>query len=228
MYSALTQLLLGSNALPTVQAHRQRLHARIGEVESELMALKMCYNSFAPINDLPAEVMSNILLLNATEVMDEYPTWHKKSMSWISSTQVCRQWRAVALNFPTLWSNVLFVHPELAECMIRLSKDAPLTVRAVVHGTEFIGAISKIFAQSHRLRALDLSGVAAPAFVSALTTPAPLLMNLALSPPPNVTMTSQPASSRDRHLHSTHLRCDTLPLRRGINSRWDQTSLPWS
>jgi hypothetical protein len=149
----------------------------------------MSYNSFAPINNLPAEVMSSIILLNATEIMDEYPTWHQKSMSWISSTQVCRQWRAVALDFPALWSKILFVHPELAESMIRLSKDAPLTVKAVVHGTEFIDAISKIFAQSHRLRTLDLSGFASPAFISAFTTPAPVLKNLVLSPPPNVTVT---------------------------------------
>ncbi|KZV71576.1 hypothetical protein PENSPDRAFT_751671 [Peniophora sp. CONT] len=48
------------------------------------------------------------------------------SLGWIVLAHVCSRWRAVGLDLPQLWGNILFVFPKAVHDVLARSRDAPL------------------------------------------------------------------------------------------------------
>ncbi|KAH9841840.1 uncharacterized protein C8Q71DRAFT_739039 [Rhodofomes roseus] len=109
-----------------------RLHARNVEVKAEI-------NALSPICRLPDELLVAIFMYCValqgdldtvwTENSAYFPGQRQRPYSWIVLSQVCRQWRRVALDFPALWSSVFLAAGEdfIAE-VLRRSQRMPLDV----------------------------------------------------------------------------------------------------
>ncbi|KZV64217.1 hypothetical protein PENSPDRAFT_656753 [Peniophora sp. CONT] len=54
-------------------------------------------------------------------------TW--QTLGWIRLTHVCRRWRYIGLNRPSLWASVVTNFPRASEIMIARAKNAPFTLR---------------------------------------------------------------------------------------------------
>lgn len=60
---------------------------------------------------------------------DEWDMYHPGPYSWMTSTQVCRAWRQIALGDSQIWSHVSITSPEMtAEMFKRAGPEVPLTV----------------------------------------------------------------------------------------------------
>ncbi|KAI0039928.1 hypothetical protein FA95DRAFT_1462389, partial [Auriscalpium vulgare] len=66
------------------------------------------HNAGLPVSRLPPEILSAVFSI-LTDI--DRPRNHGKSLAWISITHVCRKWRDVALNNPTLWSTIILPFP---------------------------------------------------------------------------------------------------------------------
>ncbi|KAF6761923.1 hypothetical protein DFP72DRAFT_877455 [Ephemerocybe angulata] len=110
------------------------LARRIHQLECELRALRTCHNAVTLTCRLPPEILSRIFIDLASMGLSAWYTLaankkpRKVSVSWLRVTFVCRHWRSVALQSPSLWSNLVFSNANLAEAMLTRSKGAPLTI----------------------------------------------------------------------------------------------------
>ncbi|KAI0050280.1 hypothetical protein FA95DRAFT_640882 [Auriscalpium vulgare] len=83
--------------------------------------------------------------------------------STIILTHVCQRWRAVALDYPLLWSTISFRTPYLARLMLDRSQDAPLIIRCdFVRENEIESQVAPIYkaarrALRHSSRAKEIS-----------------------------------------------------------------------
>jgi hypothetical protein len=60
----------------------------------------------APIHSLPDEILEVIFLINTSKLVVQ--NHHYDPYSTILATaQVCQRWRAVALNYPVIWSRII-------------------------------------------------------------------------------------------------------------------------
>ncbi|TEB23193.1 hypothetical protein FA13DRAFT_1640179, partial [Coprinellus micaceus] len=89
-------------------------------LRAEILALQSHRNTLRPINRLPPEIFSTIFQLVKDDITEA------ERVSWIKVTHVCRYWREIALDHASLWSNISFIHPELAKVMHIRSKISPL------------------------------------------------------------------------------------------------------
>ncbi|KAH6914640.1 hypothetical protein BKA70DRAFT_1510014 [Coprinopsis sp. MPI-PUGE-AT-0042] len=93
------------------------------DIDSQILSLKK-RNELAPVSSLPAELLSKIFHLCTRKDID--PTQFKALaiITWVSA-----RWRAIALDDPSLWSNVSpsFGTKWLA-AFVQRSKPAPLSV----------------------------------------------------------------------------------------------------
>ncbi|KAI0265896.1 hypothetical protein BC834DRAFT_1041554 [Gloeopeniophorella convolvens] len=79
--------------------------------------------------DLPVEVLERIFLCYAEPRPNNSAAYRKSSPEWLPITHVCRTWRAVAHNCPTLWSSIPpNVSVFWADVMQQRSKPAPMDV----------------------------------------------------------------------------------------------------
>ncbi|KAA1479414.1 hypothetical protein DENSPDRAFT_145823 [Dentipellis sp. KUC8613] len=73
-------------------------------------SLRFYYNSLAPVNRLPAEVLTRVFsflqVLDPPRNLDHAKPAVPHDIGWLRATHVCRQWRIAALGHPRLWSNV--------------------------------------------------------------------------------------------------------------------------
>ena len=65
----------------------------------------------APIHDLPDELLAIIFLINTSKPLtvkrrNKYRTYDPLSTT-LATTQVCRRWRTVVLNYPVIWSRII-------------------------------------------------------------------------------------------------------------------------
>ncbi|KAF9257086.1 hypothetical protein L218DRAFT_991190 [Marasmius fiardii PR-910] len=150
---------------------------KIERAEEELRKLRSEHNSLVPFSRLHPEVMS-IIFRNC---ITHRPSYWYHPMFWLNATQVCRQWRLIALNSASTWSLIDFSHPSLTHEMILRSKAAPLDIEVTQHTLNprtFIG-LKEALSHIDRIRRLVLH--ASPslsdteAFLANLNKPAPLL-----------------------------------------------------
>lgn len=128
------------------------------------------------IHALANELLAAIFLLNTD------------ATTTIRSSQVCRRWRQVALEYPILWARMLdfdLDSAEWSEELLRRSKDLPIDViqkktyslsQPIVNLSQPIRHLGRALAQSHRWRTFmtELDDVD-EAFIPALSHPAPHL-----------------------------------------------------
>ncbi|KAJ3543544.1 hypothetical protein NMY22_g3113 [Coprinellus aureogranulatus] len=187
MLSQETQALLEDNTTEA-QCRRDRLTARIRQLKAEITTLEGCYNSLSMPNRLPAEILSNIFL----NILLQYRQWishsgEKEGLRWMPLTQVCRHWRSVALNCPTLWAHISFSSPAITEVMLERSRDAPLVLESSSDGGPHMHEFfCRWLSQPQRLRVVSLSqrdadSLDVNSILSKWSRPAPLLEKLRLS-----------------------------------------------
>ena len=60
----------------------------------------------APIHNLPDEILEEIFLINTSKsVVRNHP--HDPHSTTLATSQVCQRWRAVALDYPIIWSRII-------------------------------------------------------------------------------------------------------------------------
>jgi len=112
---------------------RQLIDAEIKSLEDTIRALKIRRNALVPISSLPPEVIATIfsfVRLPEHFIMAEEPD----QLECLRVAHVCHQWREVALNHPSFWSNinVTTVSPAGVAEMLARSKAVPLHLEARV------------------------------------------------------------------------------------------------
>ncbi|TFY58188.1 hypothetical protein EVG20_g8251 [Dentipellis fragilis] len=87
---------------------RRTLDLEMDAVAKVLCSLRFRYNAATPVNQLPPELLTKIFSILQTIDLPpngkpNTPDYHT---GWLRVTQICRQWRFAALDYPHLWSNI--------------------------------------------------------------------------------------------------------------------------
>ncbi|KAF5341820.1 hypothetical protein D9611_001178 [Ephemerocybe angulata] len=152
---------------PEFDAHRQRVETRLSELKGEIKAREdeMCIlrnfrNSVLPVNLLPPEILSTILVSFVSETRrstDHSRTALGKMEPWLTVTRVCRHWRDVAMKCSRLWSNLSFSTPAFAQVMLERSLQARLSISInLVKKHRFLDILTTALSQNRRLRSVDI------------------------------------------------------------------------
>ncbi|KAJ6552226.1 hypothetical protein DFH09DRAFT_1038838 [Mycena vulgaris] len=158
----------GARALLSLQPFELSLFQR---------ALRTRRNSLAPISRLPTEVLAPILELCPT-IDDDRPHFHTGNFILrLTSAQVCRRWREIALKSSHFWTHIVLSRPRWALEMLHRSRAAPLTVGVALGAatTKTIAARELVLVQLSRIRELHVDVPTPRSLPSALLAPAPLL-----------------------------------------------------
>ncbi|KAI3621800.1 hypothetical protein WG66_015977 [Moniliophthora roreri] len=97
------------------------LQKDIFETEVYLCQLKEKLNTLIPISRLPNELLARILAF-CVSTLSSYRS------QCLGVTHVCRHWRSVALNSPSVWTAPKFDKPTLARHMLERARSAPLSI----------------------------------------------------------------------------------------------------
>ncbi|KAG1821729.1 uncharacterized protein BJ212DRAFT_1477576 [Suillus subaureus] len=105
------------------------------EIDEDLAALtestrilRFRRNGLAPISGLPNEILTAIFeYLEEEERLDGYDS--EDTPACVAVTHVCRHWRNVTLECPTLWRFISSSSPFWLDVMLERSKETPLIVR---------------------------------------------------------------------------------------------------
>ncbi|KAF6758136.1 hypothetical protein DFP72DRAFT_1167560 [Ephemerocybe angulata] len=156
MWSIATQKLLDEDGKILANEHRELIRKRVNDLKDEICALHLLHNTIAPINRLPPEILSRILVQSSDECRQD-------SLSWIQATHTCHHWRMVALDCAALWSDISFVNPAFTKVMLARSKNAPLHVDLRTSYTRttpvIYEALSEVLDQGSRLRSIAIDNV---------------------------------------------------------------------
>ncbi|KAF5330516.1 hypothetical protein D9619_005218 [Psilocybe cf. subviscida] len=130
------------------------LEARRLVLQKHIQELRTLRNTYAPISKLPDEVLLEIFAL--TQKLYPQDKWYQEV------THVCRSWRDIAIDAPTLWTNPPLSKHDFSMLMLARSKSADLTISiprttpiiTVEHVLNRIGCI-KILTVRLEVQALD-------------------------------------------------------------------------
>jgi len=154
-------------------------------LEDSMRILKSRRNVLAPISRLPPEMLAKIFSFRAVESAES-----PNPLEWIRISHVSRHWRAVALDCPSLWGNLVFSRPKWSEEMLKRSKMASLVVKADLTciTPRIFEAVRLALLHGPRIHELQLR--AASATIERLLTTdssfeAPMISSLSLSVPRN-------------------------------------------
>lgn len=125
-YSELTD----SSSVEGAIAETQLLRERLAEHEH---ALRRYQNTLVPINRLPAELISHIFRYCGpfTSCIQWRPLPEEKTPSF-GFSRVCRRWRSVALNDPTIWTNPTCANRFMAQELPARARGLPLDVNMIL------------------------------------------------------------------------------------------------
>lgn len=204
--------------------NRRQIDQEVQRLEDSIRTLKSRRNILAPISRIPPEMLSKIFSYRTSESSEG-----NNPLEWIRLTHVSRYWRAVALDCPSLWGNLVFSRPKWSEEMLKRSKMANLTIKA-----DLICITPKIFeavrlALLHGPRVQELQLLATSATIERLlggtSFEAPMLQSLSLAVP----RYSRIGSDEGATLPGNVLCGETPYLRRvelrKCNLRWDSALL---
>ncbi|KAI0091663.1 hypothetical protein BDY19DRAFT_639479 [Irpex rosettiformis] len=128
--------------------------SRIAEISRELRSTR---NSFASINCLPLEILSEIFLcLQTSDSAIFTPLLFRE---WLQVIHVCRHWRKVAHGCALLWTKIDVCAPqELVKEMLERSRNAGLEVKAILSraSSRTLSNWASIIVHSRRIRTLHL------------------------------------------------------------------------
>ena len=120
----------------------------------------------APIHGLPDELLEIIFLINTSRPLtikqgNENHTYDPHSTT-LASTQVCRRWRTVALDYPVIWSRIIDYerHPlEWIETLLARSGSSLIDVGGVLEPVKLQDTRGKLVLQSIFQRITALKSV---------------------------------------------------------------------
>ncbi|RDB16623.1 hypothetical protein Hypma_002868 [Hypsizygus marmoreus] len=180
------------------EAAYARIQREIEAFEEVIREWREHRNTLSSIARLPPEILSHVFKCVADALM---AIAGYRKLRWILVSHVCRHWRRVALECPSLWTNIPISHPHWAKEMLVRSHMAPLTIVASVdvvrrhrynptHQGDHCQPTSQtavIDSLKHlpRIRALSLTQSSAPDLLADIfqyfNTAAPILNTLTIS-----------------------------------------------
>ena len=91
------------------------------------------------ISRLPNETLEAIFICGARDYHSKYLKYRvrlptRTPPSWVNVSYVCRHWRNIALNRPTLWTYLFITSPRWTEELLSRSKQAPLRLYVDITG----------------------------------------------------------------------------------------------
>ncbi|KAJ3540378.1 hypothetical protein NMY22_g4320 [Coprinellus aureogranulatus] len=109
-------------------------------------------NASLPVNRLPPEILLTIFEILKTYAKEEQGNG-EPPLSWFRVTFVCRRWRTIALDSPSLWTTIDCMNPAVADVMLARSKNALLDVSC----TNWMSprdeeALRNVLSQAERIR----------------------------------------------------------------------------
>ncbi|KAI0044861.1 hypothetical protein FA95DRAFT_211871 [Auriscalpium vulgare] len=143
--------------------------------------------ALSPVTRLPPEILCDVLhWCRSVWPPSKYPVLnddglvlrHSLDIGWINMTHVCRQWRTVALNDPTLWSHIIVqTHgSRWLEEMFARSRSAALIVDGKHNEAPALAALII----KHLPHTAELH-IDSKLIVNGLCVPAPLLQRISLT-----------------------------------------------
>ncbi|KAL0573389.1 hypothetical protein V5O48_008563 [Marasmius crinis-equi] len=179
----------------------------------ETRRAKAKHNTLVPISRLPTEIIRIIL----GYCVSHRSTGRPYKLTWLNATHVCRQWRSVALESASIWSQIDFSRPELAREMIARSRAAPLdvVVTRLVLTSRIYAVLIEAISNTGRLRTLVLpaayhmNGVD---LFARLNKPAPLLHTLDLTAKPYDALPKKPFAGKTPALRKLKITGFHFPL----------------
>ena len=215
----------------------KKTRTQIDKELANLSALKACRNALAPISRLPPELLSTIFTYTASasihsEWLPEsrlYPFW-RRPMAWMKVTQVCRRWRAVALQCPMLWTHICLSDYHLTRKMLRRSKNLPIFVESDLssrRNSRLFQAMWIALDHLPRIQALHIRSSLSQLqrIFTKLTGPAPILESLHISKIYNRHTAGGDVFTVPAHLfHGNLPRLRRIQLR-GCNFEWASPNL---
>ncbi|KAF8074861.1 hypothetical protein FPV67DRAFT_1445873 [Lyophyllum atratum] len=204
---------------------RRLIDQEMQGLEDSIRALKSRRNILAPISHLPPEMLAKIFSFRAAESAESI-----NPLEWVRVSHVSRHWRAVALDSPSLWANLVFTRPKWSEEMLKRSKMASLVVKADLTciTPRIFEAVRLALLYGSRVQELQLH--AASATIDRLLTAdpsfeAPMIHSLSLSVP----RTTRFGTDEGFTLPETVLKGETPYLRKvdlqKCNISWDSSLL---
>jgi hypothetical protein len=111
---------------------RQTIDDEIQSFEESIRALRRRRNALAPISSLPPEVFATIF--SFVRLPDCIILSEPDQLACLRVSQVCHQWREIALNQPLLWSHIDFTSVTSAGAaeMLSRARAVPLHLEAIV------------------------------------------------------------------------------------------------
>ncbi|KAF5330517.1 hypothetical protein D9619_005219 [Psilocybe cf. subviscida] len=89
-------------------------------MQMRIQELKLRRNTYAPVSKIPDEVLLEIFVLNKTIFPEDESFWRV--------SHVCRRWRYVAVEAPTLWTKPPLLFHAFTMFMLERSRSADLTI----------------------------------------------------------------------------------------------------
>ncbi|KAI0266789.1 hypothetical protein BC834DRAFT_113384 [Gloeopeniophorella convolvens] len=101
-----------------------------------------------PVARLPVETL--LAIFSHLPAVDPFP-------GWAAVTQVCKHWRRIALNFPSLWTQIPLAKDACAQRALKLSRDLPIRVVSPSADRQVdAAAVGSILRHIQRIEVLDL------------------------------------------------------------------------
>ncbi|KAF8202333.1 hypothetical protein BJ912DRAFT_944526 [Pholiota molesta] len=127
MDNPLSPLSGNLNTSESTEESRRLIDDAIEKHQDSILMLRYQRNGFASTASLPPEILCRIFFFVQIEEDDfDGRLFHK----WIKLTHVCRHWRNVAIDSPSLWVIPPLGNFPWAEEMLRRSKGASLVIKA--------------------------------------------------------------------------------------------------
>lgn len=130
-----------------IDAQLVDLEPRCTDLQRQIHELKTRRNTYAPISKLPDDVLLEIFAL--TQIIYPDSQWYREV------THICRRWRDIAIDAPTLWTNPPLLLHHFSILMLERSKSADLTIY-MEYGTQY-RTIKKVLECIGRIEKLELS-----------------------------------------------------------------------
>ncbi|KAF8189691.1 hypothetical protein BJ912DRAFT_1042110 [Pholiota molesta] len=158
----------------------------IESYEASLLASKSRRNSLVPISSLPPETLCEIFSFAQLHCVDSAGPNHSP-LEWINLTYVCRYWRNIALNSPSLWAYLPIGNLKWVQEMLERSKDSGLVIRSDKphdHSDSKKSGLWLALQQVHRIRELSIRDISTTTWQTLQTNilgkPAPRLEHFCL------------------------------------------------
>ncbi|EIM89017.1 uncharacterized protein STEHIDRAFT_138129 [Stereum hirsutum FP-91666 SS1] len=199
-----SRLVASGQSPPTNNAHIHFLDVEIERSHRLTSSLIANRNALVPIIRVPSEILAHIFEIIITADWDDFadiedsdeadalypslPRFRQPFVVLVTATHVCRRFRDVALDTPSLWRNIIWERSNWAQEMLLRVKQTALDIRAIDVDPDATGLHSFPTDQSTtiartalpylaRARSLCLEGPApeTSVLVELLSRPAPLL-----------------------------------------------------